>query len=125
MKVQSRRESGSPHGSAGTRYHVPPPEQKRGDGLERRPPVGIARERETNADDAAPYQRECRTLFQPRMARPLTAPPTRGSAFFMTGGVYRRTRSWPFLRVGASDRHRCPEGSETHRAGFAEVLPGI
>ena len=30
-----------------------PPAQERGDGLERRPLVGIARERETSADDAA------------------------------------------------------------------------
>ena len=40
-------------------------EKKRGDGLERRPPVGIARERETSADHAAPYQCEGRTLSQP------------------------------------------------------------
>ncbi len=40
---------------------------------ERRPPVGIARERETSADDAALCQRECRTLLTTRMVRPLTA----------------------------------------------------
>ena len=110
--MQSRQESGGPHGSAGTRNHVPPPERKRGDGLERRPPAslpvgaGIARERETSADDAAPHQRERRTLFQPRMARPLTAPPTRGCALLMTGGGCRRTRSWPFLPVGAARQKR-------------------
>ena len=35
---------------------------------ERRPPVGIARERETSTDNASPCQREFRTLSQPRMA---------------------------------------------------------
>ena len=58
-------------------------ERKRGDGLEPppgelgRPPAGIARERETSADDAAPSQREFTTLSQSRMARLLTAPPSR------------------------------------------------
>ena len=75
-------------------------EQKRGDGLERRPPAGIARERETSADDAAPCQREFPTLAQPRMARLLTAPPYPGSRFLMTGGVNGPTRSWGFLPAG-------------------------
>ncbi len=47
--------------------------EKGGDGLERRPPAGIARERETRADDAAPCQRERRTTV------------------FMMGAVCRRT----------------------------------
>ena len=49
-----------------------------------RPPAaaGIARERETSADDAAPCQREFRTLSQPRMARLFTAPPYSGAAPF-------------------------------------------
>ena len=47
--MQSRRDADNPDGAAG---------------LERRPPVGIARERETIADDAAPGQRECRTVCQ-------------------------------------------------------------
>ena len=51
-------------------------EKKRGDGLERRPLVGIARERETSADHAAPYQCEGRTLSQPRMVRRLAPPST-------------------------------------------------
>ena len=42
--------------------------------LERRSPTGIARERETSADDTAPCQRECRTPSQHRMPRSLTAP---------------------------------------------------
>ena len=49
---------------------VQPTEKKRGDGLERRPLVGIAQERETSADDAAPDQRECRTLSDTRLTRP-------------------------------------------------------
>ena len=40
---------------------------------ERRPLVGIARERETRADDPALRRRECHTLSQSRMVRPLTA----------------------------------------------------
>ena len=48
--------------------------------LERRSLTGIARERETSADDTAPCQRECRTPSQHRMPRSLTAPPTRGCA---------------------------------------------
>ena len=52
---------------------VVPSAKKRGDGLERRPLVGIARERETRADDAALCRRECHTLSQSRMVRPLTA----------------------------------------------------
>ena len=65
-----------------------PPAHKREDGLERRPPVGIARERETCADDAGPCQHECRTTS------------------FITGGVNGRTRSCGFLRVapGAAPR---------------------
>ena len=46
---------------AGPRNRVPPIVKKRGDGLERRPPAGIARERENSAYDTAPCQRECRT----------------------------------------------------------------
>ena len=42
---------------------VPPPEPERGDGLERRPLVGIARERETSVDGVAACQRECRATF--------------------------------------------------------------
>ena len=98
-----RAAGGSPPLSfvARRRNRVPLTQRKRGDGLERRPPVGTARERETSAEDAAPYQRECRTVSQPRVARPLTAPPIRGLAFFIPGGVRRRTRSWRFLPVGA------------------------
>ena len=63
----------------GPRNRVPSIVKKRGDGLERRPPAGIARERETSADDVALCQAE-------------------GRVFFMTGGVGRR---WGFLPVGA------------------------
>ena len=33
------------------------------------PPTGIARERDTSADDAAPYQHEDRTTFESRHGR--------------------------------------------------------
>ena len=65
---------------------VSPMAQKRGDGLERRPPAGIARERETSADDTGPCQRECRTPSQHPMPRPLTAPPTRAAPFSCQAG---------------------------------------
>ena len=39
-----------------------------------RPLVGIARERETRVDDAAPYQCECRPRSQPRIAWRVPAP---------------------------------------------------
>ena len=68
----------------GPRNRVPPIATKRGDGLERRPPVGTARERETSADDAAPCQRDRRTLSELRMARMPTAP-SPGAAFFSSG----------------------------------------
>ena len=65
---------------------VSPMAQKRGDGLERRPPAGITRERETSADDTGPCQRECRTPSQHPMPRPLTAPPTRAAPFSCQAG---------------------------------------
>ena len=81
-----------------------PSAKTRGDGLERRPPVGIARERETSADDAALYRRECRTLSQSRMVRPLTAScsesvPCCGGA----GRMATSSRTWP----GKESRARC------------------
>ncbi len=42
---------------------------------------GIARERETSADDAALWQREGRTTFESRTARPIAAPATRAAPF--------------------------------------------
>ncbi len=58
----------------GQRNRVPPIVKKRGDGLERRPPAGIARERETSADDTAPCQCERLTPSQHRMPRSLPLP---------------------------------------------------
>ena len=43
----------------GPRNRVLPNEKKCGDGLERRPPAGIARERETSGGGAAPCQPAC------------------------------------------------------------------
>ena len=73
--------SNGPDGSAGMGDRTSLREKRRGDGLERRPPAGIAQERETSGDDVGPYQGE-------------------GRVFFMTGGVCRRTRSCGFLPVG-------------------------
>ena len=56
------------------------PRKKHGDGLDRRSPTGIAREREISVDDTAPSQREFRTLSQPRMARLGLAPSTGSTA---------------------------------------------
>ena len=83
---------------------VVPSAKKRGDGLERRPPVGIARERETKADDAALCRRECRTLSQSRMVRPLTA--SSSESVRCCEGVGRMatsSRTWP----GKESRARC------------------
>ena len=46
---------------AAPRDRASPTAKKRGDGLERRSPTGIARERETCTNDAGPSQRESRT----------------------------------------------------------------
>ena len=56
----------------GPRIRVPPNRVEPGEG-ERRSPTGIARERETSVDHAAPYQRADRTTFESRSARPLAA----------------------------------------------------
>ena len=72
-----------------------PTRQSGAQARDRRHPVGTARERETNADDAAPYQRERCTRSQPRPRSPC-----RGSALSMTGGGCNRTRSSAFLPVG-------------------------
>ena len=88
--------SGMAHLSA----HTPPGRAARRPGTADLRPVlpvgaGTARERETNADDAAPYQRERCTRSQPRPRSPC-----RGSVLSMTGGGCNRTRSSAFLPVG-------------------------
>ena len=63
---------------------------------ERRPLVGIARERETRTDDAARCLRECRTLSQSPMVRPLTA--SSSESVRCCDGVGRMatsSRTWP------------------------------
>ena len=80
----------------GARLGTYPTRQSGTPARERRPPVGTARERETSADDTALYQLEFRTLFQSRMPRPLTAPPTRGRAFLH---ARRGVREDPIMRV--------------------------
>ena len=78
--MQSRRDANHADGAAGkgtavssdrhaarrAAKRVSPTEKKRGDGLERRPPAGIARERETSADDVAPCQGWGLRLFHDR-----------------------------------------------------------
>ena len=92
---------------------VVPSAKKRGDGLERRPLVGIARERETRADDAALCRRECRTLSQSRMVRPLTA--SSSESVPCCDGVGRMatsSRTWP----GKESRARCRPCRPSRRA---------
>ena len=60
-----------------------PPERKRGDGLERRPPVGTAREREISADDAGPCHFWVPRLSQTGWRHRL---PRHPCGFFMTAG---------------------------------------
>ena len=84
--------------------------KKRGDGLERRSPTGIARERETCADDTAPCQRECPILSQHRMPRSLSAAPPRG-----------RTLSCPAGCPGGPDHARLsPLGARTATAAHRD-----
>ena len=88
----------------GAGKRVAPSAKKRGDGLDRRPLVGIARERETRTDDAALCLRECRTLSQSRMVRPLTASSSESAP--CCDGVGRMatpSRTWP----GKESRARC------------------
>ena len=140
VKMPSRRDADHRDGSAGKgtptsrsaplrkaqRDRASPTAKKRGDGLERRPPAGIARERETSADDSAPCQHEGRTLSQHRCRdrSPLPLPP---AAPFHVGGVCRRTRSWRFLPVGAppsrAGRFRTP-GQRLQRAYHAMIHTG-
>ena len=83
---------------------VVPSAKKRGDGLERRPLVGIARERETRADDAALCRRECRTLSQSRMVRPLTASSSESvRCCDGVGRIATSSRTW----AGKESRGRC------------------
>ena len=63
--------------------------------VERRPPAGIAPERETGADDSVPCQRECRTTL------------------FVTGGVRRQTDHESYSRRGPD---RGPSGRELRTA---------
>ena len=66
-------------------HRMPPPLPEAAP-LERRSPTGIARERETRADDPPPCQSECRTArSQPRIARPLPAPRPRDPLSLASG----------------------------------------
>ena len=85
--------------------------------------AGTARERETSADDAAPCQPAFPTLSQPRLPRPLNAPPARGRAFFMPGGVYGSTRSWPVRPVGLLPRAPCQPGASSASALTSRCPP--
>ena len=78
--------------------------EKRGDGLERRPLVGIARERETSAGDAALFQREIRTLSGPRMAQPLN-PMVQDQAGIASRGVHADGRSHGQIATTTDARH--------------------
>ena len=90
-----------PTGTAARRAAHPRTAEPRGEGEgERRSPTGIARERETSVDHAAPYQRADRTTFESRSARPLAAPAT---------------------QAVPSDRHRGPEGRATRIAHCEEA----
>ncbi len=112
-------------------------EKERGDGLERRPLVGIARERETSTDDATPCQCEYRTLFQSRMPRPLTS-----ALSALSGAVpfhdRRGVQEDPIMRVspgkaGTAVRQgrgrrvaRCPDGATLHSANLrGDPWPGL
>ena len=95
-----------------------------------RPPAGIARERETSADDASQRQLEFRTRFQSRMPRPLTAPPG-GDAQRTTRRIHPRAGNEfagcdialrPDLRVRTCSWHRDPDGGPSHAEETAGAL---
>ena len=78
---------------------------------DRRPLVGIARERETSVEDAAPCQGECRTAFPVRDGATAHRSRHLGAAPFYAGGVNGPTRSCGFLPVVSpgGGRHRGPQ----------------
>ena len=85
--------------------------------MERRPPTGIARERETRTDDGAPYRREWRTPCSIRTAplAPLRgAVPTRG----------RRSRACASLVLNRDCAVRPPAagGADRRSASRARVI---
>ena len=83
------RERRCPH-----RHRASLTEEKRGDGLERRSSTGIARERETSADDAAPCQREYCTTFSCRQgerADPFMGVPCVGRSHGQAGRSHGQT----------------------------------
>ena len=86
----------------GARLGTYPSGQSGTPGRERRSPTGIARERETSADDKAFCQLEFRTLFQSRMPRPLTAPPNPGPRLLH---ARRGLREDPTMRVSPGPRN--------------------
>ena len=86
--------------------------EPRGEGEgERRSPTGIARERETSVDHAAPYQRADRTTFESRSARPLAAPLP--GPCLQTGTAARRAaqRASPIVRKRGDGLDRRPPAS--------------
>ena len=100
-----RNRASPPEKIAGTAWtRVLPPAKNRGDGLERRRPVGIARERETsamtpghaNVGSAPPSTRDGGSALY--SAYPEHAP------LFNDAGVCGPTRSWRFLRLFHSKR---------------------
>ena len=82
---------------------------------ERRPPVGIARERETRTVGAAPRQREYRPLSQSRMARPLGVPAGNIPMLCRDGrGVQEEPIMWVFAG-GGSNRASSADGGRNAR----------
>ena len=94
-----------------------------------RPPVGIVRERETRVDDAAPYQRECRTLSQPRIAWRVPAPSSSRDTNFCATWETRTLAHWRFSdeRAASGFPGGTPRPSPTSAGGAPvdnEGLPG-
>ena len=75
-----------------------PPRVKRGDRLERRSPTGIARERETRPNDAAPDRAGARNLHRRRCAPPMArlqthaSPPAQNRAHAWSAGLRPASR---------------------------------
>ena len=104
-------------------FRATPSEKKRGDGLERRPPVGIARKRETSPDAAdsspLPYPEQPLSHFPPGLAG---SEQVRCHCFCSFRGYAIREKARGRLGAPTSGRHRA-EARNQHRWRDCSPLP--
>ena len=102
---------------AGPRDRASPTAKKRGDGVERRSPTGIARERETCTNDAGPSQRESRTTSCRRGERtdPIMWVPAAQPPALHTRTAFQHRRETRAANGGKSLERRSPTGIARER----------